>query len=334
MYRLFTCLMLLFLTSLANASEPIAAWPHKTYYRSIEIDGQHTFYREAGDASRPTLLLLHGFPSSSHTYRELIPLLSGHYHIIAPDYLGSGYSAPLAPQQAPYTFDRLAEHIAAFTERLGLRQYSLYIQDFGAPVGFRLMQLQPERLQALVVQNANAYLQGLTPTRLTFFEQAHRDRSAANLLRLYGLTTAEGVINQQYLRDVAMHPERISPDAWTHDLLTLAEPSRQQAQVQLFQDYWKSIEAYPQWQAFLRKRQPPTLVVWGQNDPAFVSDGALAYRQDLPAAQIHLIDAGHFAVEEQPVVIAQHVVGFMQGLEQQGHLATTSNTPDAITGVP
>lgn len=328
MYRLITCLMLLFLASLAKAAEPDAAWPHKTYYRSIEVQGQRTFYREAGDIGRPTLLLLHGFPSSSHTYRELIPLLSGHYHIIAPDYPGSGYSAPPALQKTPYTFDHLAEHVAALTVQLGLQRYSLYIQDFGAPVGFRLMQLQPERLQALVVQNANAYRQGLTPARLAFFEQAHRDRSAAKLLSLHGLTTAEGVINQQYLRDVAMHPERISPDAWTHDLRGLAEPSRQQVQVQLFQDYWESIEAYPQWQAFLRKRQPPTLVVWGQNDPAFISEGALAYQQDLPAAQIHLIDAGHFAVEEQPVAIAKHVVAFMQGLEQQGHLASTPNPPE------
>lgn len=328
MYRLITCLMLLLPALAAKASEPNAAWPHKTYYRSIDVQGQRTFYREAGDKRRPTLLLLHGFPSSSHTYRELIPLLSGHYHVIAPDYLGVGYSATPNPLQSPLTFDHLAEHIAAFTDLLGLQRYSLYIQDFGAPVGFRLMQLQPERLQALVVQNANAYLQGLTPTRLAFFEHAHRDHSAANLLLLHGLTTAEGVINQQYLRDVAMHPERISPDAWTHDLLALAEPKRQQAQVQLFQDYWKSIEAYPQWQAFLRKQQPPTLVVWGQNDPAFISEGALAYKQDLPSAQIHLIDAGHFAVEEQPVVIAKHVVGFMKDLEQQERLVSTSSTSD------
>lgn len=329
MHRPIICLLLsLAFMAMANASEPIAAWPHKTYYRYIEVEGQRTFYREAGDTNRPTLLLLHGFPSSSHTYRELIPLLSGHYHIIAPDYLGSGYSALPASGQTPVTFDRLAEHIAAFTEQLGLQRYSLYIQDFGAPVGFRLMQLQPERLQALVVQNANAYLQGLTPSRLAFFEQVHRDRSSANLLRLHGLTTAEGVRNQQYLRDVAAHPERMSPDAWTHDLLALADASRQQVQVQLFQDYWKSIEAYPQWQAFLRKRQPPTLVVWGQNDPAFISEGALAYQQDLPTAQIHLIDAGHFAVEEQPVMLAKHVVGFMQGLEQQGRLVSTPSIAD------
>lgn len=320
MHRMISALLVLLLSPLTLANSPGATWPAKTYYHSIDVEGHRTFYREAGDRSRPTLLLLHGYPSSSHTYRELIPLLSGHYHIIAPDYLGSGFSDAPDPLQTPYTFDRLARHIAAFTEKLELQRYSLYLQDFGAPVGFRLMQLQPKRLQALMVQNGNAYMDGLTTARQAFFEQAHKDRSAASLLRLHGLTTAEGVINQQYLRDVPAQPERVSPDAWTHDLAGLASPSRQLAQVQLFQDYWHSIQAYPLWQAFLRQQRPPTLVLWGKNDPAFISEGALAYRRDLPDAQVHLLDAGHFAVEEQPVAIAQHVVTFLQRLEKHNQL--------------
>lgn len=304
----------------ALADTPAPAWPAKTYYRHVVVDGHSTFYREAGDRSRPTLLLLHGYPSSSHTYRELIPLLSGHYHVIAPDYLGSGLTDHPDPDALPYTFDGLAHHIAAFTDAIGLEHYSLYMQDFGAPVGFRLVMQQPERLQALVVQNANAYLDGLTPARQAFFEKAHRDSSPPMLLQLNGLTSAQGVIDLQYLRDVQGHPERINPDAWQHDLAGLARPAQQRAQVQLFQDYWTNIEAYPAWQAFLRAWQPPTLVLWGRHDPAFIAAGALAYRRDLPEAEIHLLDAGHFAVEEQPVQIAQKVLRFLDILEKQGRI--------------
>ena len=322
--RLFLLLLTLLASASAAATPPPAAWPSKTFYRSVDVDGHRTFYREAGERSRPTLLLLHGYPSSSHTYRELIPLLSGHYHVVAPDYLGSGLTDHPDPSDENYTFERLARHIAAFTDAVGLQRYSLYMQDFGAPVGFRLMQLQPERLQALVAQNANAYLDGLTPARLRFFEQAHRDASPGTLLQLHGLTSAEGVINLQYLRNVKDRPEKISPDAWHHDLSGLASQAQQLAQVQLFQDYWTNLEAYPEWQAFLRAHQPPALGLWGKHDPAFIAAGALAYRRDLPDADISLIDAGHFAVEEHAVLIAQRVVTFLGRLEQQGQLAPDS----------
>lgn len=320
MHRCILLIVCLLIATSVQAAEPAPSWPEKTFYRSIDVNGQKTFYREAGDPSRPTVLLLHGFPSSSHTYRELIPLLSGRYHVIAPDYLGSGLTAQPDPLETPYSFQRLAEHMAGFTDALGLQRYSLYMQDFGAPVGFRLMLLQPDRLQALLVQNANAYLEGLTPARQQFFEQAHRDRSPGKLLQLHGLTTAEGVINLQYLRDVRNRPERISPDAWRHDLAGLATHSQQTVQVQLFQDYWTNIEDYPKWQAFLRARRPPTLVLWGRHDPAFISAGASAYRRDLPDAEIILLDAGHFALEERPVEIAQHVTRVLGALEQRGQL--------------
>ncbi|WP_432592511.1 alpha/beta fold hydrolase [Stenotrophomonas maltophilia] len=313
---LIIVLSLLLFPSLSAAQVPAPTWPSKTYYRTIEIDGEKTFYREAGDPRHPTVLLLHGFPSSSHTYRELIPLLSGRYHVIAPDYLGSGLTAHPDPFLQPYTFQRLAEHIARFTDALDLQHYSLYMQDFGAPVGFRLMLLQPDRLQALLVQNANAYLEGLTAARLDFFRQAHLDRTPARLLQLHGLTSPEGVKKLQYLRDVNGHPERISPDAWQHDLAGLGSHAQQVAQVQLFQDYWANIEAYPQWQAFLRMRRPPTLVMWGRHDPAFISPGATAFTRDIPDAEVHLLDAGHFVVEERPVEIAQHIIRFLEKLDQ------------------
>lgn len=290
-------------------------WPEKTHYRTVEVLGRRIFYREAGDPSRPTLLLLHGFPSSSHTYRELIPLLSGRYHVVAPDYLGSGFSDHPSPRELPYSFDLLAQHVSALTDALSLRAYVLYMQDFGAPVGFRVALAQPSRLRGLIVQNANAYLDGLTEARRVFFRRAHEDRSPEQLSALHTFVSAEAIREKQYLRDVpGAKRTRMSPDSWTHDLAALASESEREAQVQLFQDYQRNIDAYPAWQAFLREHRPPTLIVWGEHDPAFIAAGARAYLRDLPDAELHLLDAGHFAVEEQAVEIAQHIVRFMERL--------------------
>lgn len=286
-------------------------WPAKTHYRFATVDGHKIFYREAGDPARPTILLLHGFPSSSHTYRELIPLLSGKYHVIAPDYPGSGYSDKPDPDSITYTFDLLAKNIAGLVTTLGIKKYALYMQDFGAPVGYRLMMMQPERLEALIVQNANAYLEGLTEPRQAFFRKAHEDKSAAQVTALYEFVGREAVVNKQYLRDVKGKETLMSPDAWTHDLVFLNTEKDKKIQVQLFQDYYNNLRAYPQWQAFLRKQQPPTLIVWGQNDPAFIAEGAKAYVKDLPQAELHLLDAGHFAAEEKTVEIAQHMHRFL-----------------------
>lgn len=286
-------------------------WPAPTTYHSQDVNGHKIFYREAGDRSKPTLLLLHGFPSSSHTYRALIPLLSGSYHVIAPDYLGSGYSARPDPDQMTYSFDLLAEQVAGLVDKLKIDRYTLYMQDFGAPVGYRLMLAQPERLQGLIVQNANAYLAGLTPQRQEIFRQMHVDRSPEQITKLYSYLSPEGIKDRQYLRDVKGKESLMSPDSWTHDLAFLQTPKDQKIQVQLFQDYWNNIEAYPKWQEFLRLNQPPTLIVWGKRDPAFITPGAEAYLKDLPDAELHLIDAGHFAVEEQPVEIAKRIHGFM-----------------------
>lgn len=295
---------------------PEAKWPAKTHYRTIEVKGRRIFYREAGEQDRPTILLLHGFPSSSHTYRELIPLLSGRYRVVAPDYLGSGFSDHPKTTEVDYTFDLLAEHVTGFVEALGLGSYYLYIQDFGAPVGFRVAIAHPERLRGLIVQNGNAYLDGLTEERRAFFRRARDDKSAASVAALRERISDESIIKKQYLRDVpGEKAAKMSPDAWTHDLARMPTPEDREIQVRLYQDYQNNIDAYPAWQAFLRDRKPPALIVWGRHDPAFIAAGARAYLRDLPDAQLHLLDAGHFAVEEAAVPIAQRIVGFIEGLE-------------------
>ncbi len=291
--------------------------PPKTYYRTALVDGHVIFYREAGDPSRPTIVLLHGFPSTSHEFRELIPLLAPDYHVIAPDYLGSGYSDHPDPDVTPYSFDRLADVMQGFVDVLALKHYTLYMTDFGGPVGFRLMERNAGNIDAIIVQNANCYLDGLTPQRQAYFRRAHDDRSADGVAFVYERTGAESIIDQQYLRDVP--PERraiMSPDAWTSDLGFLRTEKDRKIQVQLLQDYQNNIDRYPAWQAMLRDHQFPTLIVWGKNDQAFIAPGAEAYLRDLPRAELHLIDAGHFAIEEKPAEIAAYVLSFMKGRER------------------
>ena len=222
---------------IGSATAQEAVWPEKTHYRYQEVLGRKIFYREAGDRKNPTILLLHGYPSSSHTYRELIPLLSGRYHVVAPDNLGSGYSDKPDPEQLTYTFDVLAAHAEAFVNALRIDSYVLYMQDFGAPVGYRLMMRQPEKLRGLIVQNANAYLDGLTEQRQRFFKQAHDDRSPEGLVRLMDFTGRAAIIDKQYLRDVQGREDIMSPDSWTHDLAFLQSADDRTIQMQLFQDY-------------------------------------------------------------------------------------------------
>jgi pimeloyl-ACP methyl ester carboxylesterase len=291
-----------------------AAWPAKTYYRHQDVNGRKIFYREAGDRERPTILLLHGFPASSHQYRELIPLLSGRFHVVAPDHLGSGYSDRPDPGSTTYTFDLLADHVDGLIRALDLKTYVVYMQDFGAPVGYRVMMRQPERVKGLIVQNGNAYMEGLTQVRRDFFKSAHEDRSEAKRKQLFDYVGRESIVARQYLRDVKGREETMSPDAWTHDLAFLQSDKDRTIQVQLFQDYYNNLLAYPTWQAWLREHRPPTLIVWGKNDPAFIAPGAEAYLRDLPDAELHLLDAGHFAVEERPVEIAQYIIAFMKKL--------------------
>jgi len=308
-----SCLVGLWLSvGVTQAQE--AVWPAKTHFHHRTIKGSRIFYREAGDPAKPTILLLHGYPASSHSYRELIPLLSGRYHVVAPDNLGSGYSDRPDPDQAVYTFDRLADHVEGLVNALGIDRYVLYMQDFGAPVGYRVMLRQPEKLRGLIVQNANAYMDGLTEQRRAFFKSAHDDRSEERIRQVYDYVSREAIVSRQYLRDVKGREEIMSPDSWTHDLAFLQTEKDRKIQVQLFQDYYNNLLAYPKWQAFLREHRPPTLITWGKNDPAFIEPGARAYLRDLPDAELHLLDAGHFAVEEKPVEIAKSIVNFMDRL--------------------
>ncbi len=310
-YLMFIALMF---GVLPNAWAQEAIWPAKTTYKTVTAGEYEVFYREAGNPENPTILLLHGYPSSSHTYRELIPLLSGRFHVIAPDYLGSGYSSKPSYKDTPYTFDLLADVMVEFTNALSLEKYSVYMQDFGAPVGYRLIMQQPERLEALIIQNANAYLDGLTEPRQKFFKAARDDTSTEKYGQLYSFTGLQAIKDKQYLRDVQDRKEIMNPDSWTHDLHFLQTEDQRRIQVQLFQDYQNNIDAYPKWQAFLREKQPPTLIVWGKNDPAFIAAGAKAYLRDVPDAELHLLDAGHFAAEEKPVEIAKHIIRFIESL--------------------
>ncbi|WP_241492488.1 alpha/beta fold hydrolase [Lacinutrix himadriensis] len=287
--------------------------PPATTYNYTKIDSVQLFYRESGSRENPTIVLLHGYPSSSHTYRNLIPMLSTHYHVIAPDNLGSGYSDHLDPSTTKYTFDLLANYTQQLINKLEIKNYVMYMQDFGAPIGYRMMAKDPNRIDALVVQNANAYLDGLTPKRQDFFRTAQTDTSQTKRDFLYTLTGEDAVINKQYLFDLdATNRNSQSPDAWTHDLAFLNTKKDREIQVQLFQDYNTNLIRYPKWQKMLRENQPKTLIVWGKKDLKFNANGAKAYLKDVPKAELHLLDAGHFAAEEKTREVAKLIVDFLK----------------------
>jgi pimeloyl-ACP methyl ester carboxylesterase len=242
-------------------------------------------------------------------------MLSPYFHIIAPDYLGSGYSERPNPVRYRYTFDKLAEHTHALIKHLKIKKYALYMQDFGAPVGFRLMMKHPEMIDGIISQNANAYLDGLVQKRQQFFLKANKDRSPKHVAKMENWVRKKAIINGQYLRDVSIDRHNIiSPDAWTHDLRFLQTSTDRKIQVQLFQDYQSNIDQYPKWQKLMRKHQFPALIIWGRNDIAFIADGARAYLRDLPKAKLVLLDAGHFAVEEKPSEVASYVYDFVNSL--------------------
>lgn len=312
------CSLFLIMTGCNNPKSNISVeesflLPPPTTYNYMKVKDVNLFYREAGDPSKPTIVLLHGYPSSSHSYRNLIPMLANHYHIIAPDNLGSGYSDHPDSETTNYTFDLLAEYTNELLKSLKIDSYIMYMQDFGAPVGYRMMMKDPKRIDALIVQNANTYLDGLTPKRQSFFKNAQQDKSQKQFDFLYSITSKETIINKQYLFDIDSTNYKIqSPDAWTHDLAFLQKPSDRNIQVQLFQDYYTNLLAYPIWQRMLKETQPKTLIVWGAKDLKFNANGAKAYLRDLPNAELHLLDAGHFAVEEKTREIAKLILEFLK----------------------
>jgi pimeloyl-ACP methyl ester carboxylesterase len=278
-------------------------------YKTAEIGGLKLFYREAGAPTAPVILLLHGFPTSSHMYRELIPKLADRFRVIAPDYPGFGYSDAPPQAQFGYTFDKLTDAIEGLTDKLGLRRYTLYMQDYGGPVGFRLATRHPERVQALVIQNAVAHAEGLS-SALEPAKVFWQNRTAETEKPIRGLLAAE-TTKFQYLQG-AKNPSRVSPDAWAFDQALLDRAGNADIQLALLYDYRNNPPLYPQWQAYLRKHQPRTLVVWGKNDPFFTVAGANAYKRDVAKAEVHLLDAGHFALEEYADDIARRMKAFLR----------------------
>jgi pimeloyl-ACP methyl ester carboxylesterase len=277
-------------------------------YRTIKVDGLSIFYREAGRKDAPTILLLHGLPSSSRMYETLFARLADRYHLIAPDYPGFGHSDWPSPGEFAYTFDHIAKIMDRFTEAVGLSRYTLYMQDYGGPVGFRMAVSHPERIEALIVQNAVAHNEGLGAiwkARRAFWADRTPNEGTlrANLLSLQ-TTLARHVGNDPNV-------ERYDPDLWTDEFAFLSQPGQAEIQSDLFYDYRTNVESYPNWQAWMRERQPRLLVIWGRYDPSFDSSEPEAYRRDVPNAQIHVLDAGHFALDTAADEIAALLRGFV-----------------------
>ena len=280
-----------------------------TSYKTLTIEGLDIFYREAGSPDDPTILLLHGFPTSSHMFRNLIQVLSDRFHLVAPDYPGFGNSSMPSVEEYDYTFDGIAEIIDSFTEKLGLYKYSPYMMDYGAPVGYRLAVKHPERVESLIVQNGNAYEEGLRgfwdPIKAYWKE---RSKENGDVLR-NSLLTIEAT-KWQYTNGVR-NPETIAPENWFHDQYLMDRPGNKDIQLQLFYDYGSNPPLYPDWQAYFREYQPPTLIVWGKNDYIFPEEGAHPYKRDLKKIEFHVLDTGHFALEEDGDKIAHLITCFM-----------------------
>jgi pimeloyl-ACP methyl ester carboxylesterase len=280
------------------------------HYRTVHVAGVDIFYREAGPAEAPTILLLHGFPTSSHMFRDLIPLLSDRFHLVAPDYPGFGNSSTPGVREFDYTFDHLANVIQGFTDALRLKKYSLYAQDFGGPVGFRLATRRPERVQTLIIQNANAYVEGMSTEVHDLLLSLNRDRSherRAKAAAMFELPYTK----KQFLDGVA-DPSLVSPDSWQHAQWGMDRPGNKEIQYTLHANYATNFDKYDEWHAYFKKYQPPTLVMWGKGDFVFGVPGAKAYQRDLKQVELHILDgAAHFALETNSRDIADFMRHFL-----------------------
>lgn len=286
---------------------PLDSTSSTTTYHRVMVDGVKIFYREAGPKDAPTIVLLHGFPSSSREFDPLIPLLATRYHLVVPDFPGFGQSDAPSPSSYVYTFDHLAQTTNDFLEQLGINRYTLYLHDYGGPVGFRIVLAHPERVQALVIQNANVYKEGLG-AKWAGIAQYWADRKAhPEVLDTFMSLAA----TEQRHTAGTSHPDRYNPDTWTDEYAHLSKPGQHEIQGDLLYDYQTNVASYPAWQAWLRQSRPQTLVVWGRNDPSFIAAGGEAFRRDLPDAEIHLLDAGHFAIDEQVDEIARLMLTFL-----------------------
>ena len=282
---------------------------NQTLHKTVEVDGVEIFYREAGDSSNPTILLLHGYPTSSHMFRNLIEDLSGEYHLLAPDYPGFGRSEQPPMAEFEYTFDNMAKVVEGFIEAKDVKKFSIYLMDYGAPIGYRIASKYPEKVETLIVQNGGAYEEGLKE----FWDPIKKywnEYTVENGKALEGFHTIDG-LKWQYTHGV-QDVETISPDNWQVDLQHLTREENNKIQLAMFYDYRTNVVLYPQWQEYFRKHQPPMLIVWGQNDHIFPADGAHPYKKDLKNIEFHLLNTGHFALEEEGDKIAKLISGFMQ----------------------
>jgi len=325
------------LSSLANAAEPTTQVSHRT----VNIDGLDIFYREAGDRKNPTILLLHGFPTSSHMFRNLIPALSDRFHLVAPDYPGYGFSAMPSVQEFDYTFDNMAKLIEKFADTIGIERYSLYLMDYGAPIGFRMAVSHPERIETLIIQNGNAYAEGIDNDFWEPIKAYWKDRGAinsgldnawwSNVKTAYKSPNMSnedalrflltiGATKWQYTNGVS-DVTVVSPDTWNHVQPLLDRPGNAEIQLQMFYSYGSNPPRYEAWQAYLRQHQPPTLIVWGRNDEIFPAAGAAPYKRDLKNLEYHLIDTGHFALETHGDEIAELMREFVTRNTQPDQLA-------------
>ena len=277
----------------------------RIFHRTATVNGRKVFYREAGDPSAPTLLLLHGLPTSSQMFRDLMPALADRFHLVAPDYIGFGHSDAPSREEFAYTFDNLAAHVAGLVDVLGLESYVMYMQDYGGPIGFRLFTQRPERVKGFVIQNANAYAQGvgeapkkalgpLWERRTPQTEQPAREFVGAEGTKFHWLVGAKD-------------PEAINPDNWVLDQALLDRPGTQDYQVDLLENYKTNLGLYPEWQAAFRAHRPKTLIVWGKDDPFFIPAGARAYLDDLPDAKLVWLDSGHFVLDENLAEVAAEI---------------------------
>jgi pimeloyl-ACP methyl ester carboxylesterase len=300
-----------------------------TTFHTATVDGLKIFYREAGPKDAPTILLLHGYPSSSRMFATLIPLLADRYHLVAPDYPGFGESDAPPASQFHYTFDHLARVVDDFTQQLGLHSYILYQQDYGGPIGMRLAVAHPERVAAIIVQNAVAHEDGLGPAwdiRRAFW----KDRAAYEDKVIPGFTSLEGA-RMRHLGSSPRH-ERYDPEVWEWEAAHLSQPGQRQIQSDLFFDYQTNVADYPSWQAWLKRHHPPLLVLWGKYDPSFALPEAQAYRRDVPDAEVHLLDAGHFALDEKVDEAAMLIRDFLARRKIEVGASRRSVLPRAASG--
>jgi len=277
-------------------------------YNRVNIDARGIFYRETGNADAPALLLLHGFPTSSHMFRDLMPRLADRYHVVAPDLPGFGFSDAPARAEFKYTFDNLARVMQEFAEKIGLRRYALYVFDYGAPVGFRLALARPERVTAIISQNGNAYEEGLSQG-WNPIQRYWREPTPENRAALRDFLKPE-TTKWQYTHGVA-DESLVAPESYTLDTALVARPGNDEIQLDLFLDYANNVALYPKFQAYFRAQRPPLLAVWGKNDPFFLPAGAEAFKRDQPEANVHFYDTGHFALETHAAEIAAEIRKFL-----------------------